>query len=87
VARVISEEYLRPASVTIVLIGNKTAQSPWVQWEVQESIRQGKGLLGIRLKDTWGAVPAGIPENAVGGWDPEKFPSQIEWAYQQTQRR
>ena len=87
VARVISEEYLRPASVTIVLIGNKTAQSPWVQWEVQESIRQGKGLLGIRLKDTWGAVPAGIPDNAVGGWDPEKFPSQIEWAYQQTQRR
>lgn len=87
VARVISQEYIRPASVTVVLIGNRTAQSPWVQWEIQESIRQGKGLLGIRLKDTWGAIPYGIPQNAVGGWDPEKFPSWIEWAYQQTQKR
>ncbi len=87
VARVISEEYIRPASVTVILIGNKTAQSPWVQWEIQESIRQGKGLLGIRLKNTWGAVPAGIPQNAVGGWDPDKFPAWIEWAYHQTQRR
>ena len=87
VGRVISEEYIRPASVTVILIGNKTAQSAWVQWEIQESIRQGKGLLGIRLKDSSGATPAGIPENAVGGWDPDKFPSWIEWAYQQSQRR
>ena len=29
VGRVIREEYVRPASVTVVLIGNKTAQSPW----------------------------------------------------------
>ncbi|SRR6266478_4591612 len=87
VARVISEEYIRPASVTIILIGNKTAQSPWVQWEIQESIRQGKGLLGIRLKDTFGPVPAGIPQNAVGGWDPDKFPAWVEWASQQTQKQ
>jgi Thoeris protein ThsB, TIR-like domain len=87
VGRVIKDEYIRPASVTIVLIGNTTAQSSWVQWEIQESIRQGKGLLGIRLKGTWGAVPAGIPQNAVGGWDPDKFPSWVEWAYQQTQGR
>jgi hypothetical protein len=87
VARVIREEYINPASVTVVLIGNRTAQSPWVQWEIQESIRQGKGLLGIRLKDTLGAVPTGIPDNAVGGWDPEKFPSWIQWASQQVQRR
>lgn len=87
VARVIKDEYIRPASVTVVLIGNRTAQSPWVKWEIQESIRQGKSLLGIRLKDSWGPVPAGIPQNAVGGWDPEKFPAWIEWAYHQTQRR
>ena len=81
IKRVIREEYIKPASVTVVLIGNRTAQSPWVQWEVQESLRQEKGLLGIMLKDSYGAIPAGIPENAVGSWNPEKFLSWIEWAY------
>ena len=87
VKRVIREEYIRPASVTVVLVGSKTATSDWVRWEVQESIRQGKGLLGIRLKGTWGPVPDGIPSNAVGGWDPDKFASWVEWTYQQVHGR
>ena len=82
VKRVIREEYIRPASVTVVLIGNQTSQSTWVLWEIDESLRQEKGLLGIRLKDSYGATPAGIPDNAVGSWEPEKFLSWIEWAYQ-----
>ncbi|MBI2857231.1 MAG: TIR domain-containing protein [Chloroflexi bacterium] len=85
VRRVIREEYISPASVTVVLIGNQTAQSPWVKWEIQESLRQGKGILGIRLPGAFGPAPDGIPSNAVGGWDPEKFPSWIEWAFQQRQ--
>ena len=52
VGRVIRDEYIRPASVTVVLIGNKTADSAWVKWEIEESVRQGKGLLGIRLKNS-----------------------------------
>lgn len=82
VARVIREDYIRPSSVTVVLIGNNTAGSSWVQWEIQESIRQGKGLLGIRLKDSHGSLPAGIPSNAVGSWQPDKFAAWIEWAYE-----
>lgn len=82
VTRVIREDYIRPASVTVVLIGNKTAQSEWVRWEIEESQRQGKGLLGIRLKGSVGHVPAGIASTAIGDWDPEKFASWIEWAYQ-----
>lgn len=85
IGRVIRDEYIKPASVTIVLIGNRTAYSPWVQWEINESLRQGNGILGIRLKDTWGPIPAGVPENAVGSWQPEKFASWVEWAYQQGQ--
>lgn len=83
VRRVIREEYIRPASVTIVLIGNRTADSRWVRWEIEESKRQGMGILGIRLKDSYGRVPSNIPANAVGGWEPENFASWIEWAYQQ----
>jgi len=82
VCRVIREEYIKPASVTVVLIGNKTADSKWVLWEIQESLRQGKGILGIRLPETYGQIPQGIPENAVGTWQPENFPGWIEWAYQ-----
>lgn len=87
VRRVITEEYMRPASLTVVLIGNKTADSAWVKWEIQESLRQGKGLLGIRLKGSHGRIPEGIPHNAVGGWEPDKFASWIEWAYQQRGRQ
>jgi hypothetical protein len=83
IARVIREDYIRPAAVIVVLIGTTTAASPWVRWEIQESLRQAKGLLGIRLLGATGAaIPAGIPPDHVGGWNPEKFASWIEWAYQ-----
>jgi len=82
VCRVIREEYIKPASVIVVLIGNKTASSEWVKWEINESLRQGKGILGIRLPNTIGKIPDGIPSNAVGDWQPDKFPSWIEWAFQ-----
>jgi len=83
VKRVIREDYIRPASVAVVLIGNRTAQSPWVRWEIDESLRQGKGILGVYLPGASGQVPFGIPGNAVGGWEPDKFASWIEWAYEQ----
>lgn len=82
VRRVIREEYIKPAALTIVLIGNRTAKSAWVKWEIAESIRQGKAVLGIRLKDTFGPIPEGLPTTHVGGWQPEKFLGWIEWACQ-----
>ena len=81
VGRVIREEYIRPASVTVVLTGRQTASSQWVQWEIRESLAQGKGILGIHLPGVPGPVPPGIPPNAVGSWQPSQFASWIEWAY------
>ena len=86
VCKVIGEEYIKPASVTVVLIGNNTANSAWVKWEIEESKRQGKGILGIRLKDSTGNIPVGIPSNAVGDWQPDKFAGWIEWAYKESQK-
>jgi hypothetical protein len=83
VKRVIREEYIKPASVTIVLIGERTAYSQWVTWEIAESKRQGKGLLGICLKNTHGPIPNGLPSDHVGDWQPEMFLRWIEWAFQQ----
>jgi hypothetical protein len=36
-------------SVTVVLIGAETANRPWVNYEIQESIKRGNGLLGIYI--------------------------------------
>lgn len=83
VCQVIRDEYIKPASVTVVLIGENTYKSEWVKWEIAESKRLGKGLLGIHLKDTDGPIPEGLPKDAVGSWQPEKFQDWIEWASRQ----
>ena len=42
-------EQLHGASVTVVLIGAETYSRKWVQYEIEESHRQGMGILGVRL--------------------------------------
>lgn len=81
VKRVIRERYITPASCCVVLIGNNTWRSGWVQWELQECLNQKMGILGIKLKDTNGQIPKGIPQGHVGDWQPEKFASWLDWAY------
>lgn len=82
VQRVICKNYITPASVCVVLIGNNTWRSEWVKWEIQECLRQGMGILGIKLKDTNGQIPNGIPGGHVGSWQPEKFAQWINLAYE-----
>jgi hypothetical protein len=43
------DEQLRGTSVTVVLIGRNTASRKWVQYEINQSIRLGKGLIGIHI--------------------------------------
>jgi hypothetical protein len=46
--------HLKGTSVTVVLIGTETANRPWVKYEIEKSIEQKNGLLGIyiyHLKD------------------------------------
>lgn len=40
---------LSGASVTVVLIGAETFDRPWVNYEIQESYADGKGMLGIHI--------------------------------------
>ncbi|TDN42287.1 TIR-like protein DUF1863 [Curtobacterium flaccumfaciens] len=45
---------IKGTSVTAVLIGSETASRKWVQYEIEETIRQGHGLIGIdisKIKD------------------------------------
>ncbi|EKB22092.1 TPA: TIR domain-containing protein [Aeromonas veronii] len=40
---------LEYTSVTVVLIGEKTSQRPWVNYEIEKSIERGNGLLGVYI--------------------------------------
>ena len=45
---------LEGTSVTVVLVGEKTCNSRWIKYEIEKSIENGKGLLGIdisKIKD------------------------------------
>jgi len=86
IQRAIREKYINPSSVCVVLIGNNTFRSGWVQWEIHECLNQKMGILGIHLKDTNGQIPSSIPQKHVGGWQPEKFAGWIEWAYENREK-
>ena len=48
---------LNGTSVTVVLVGEKTCNSRWVKYEIEKSIEEGNGLLGIdisKIKDLQG---------------------------------
>lgn len=76
-------EMLDGTSVTAVLIGENTAGSDWVDFEIQESLARGNGVLGIRLK---GAENVDVPQTLIQAnakvinWDPDIFADEIERA-------
>jgi len=77
---------LRPkiqrASVAVCLIGNGTAWRDWVDWELRTARDMGKGICGVRLKDSRGRTPPIFHEVAapVAGWDIEQIIAAIERA-------
>ena len=48
---------IQKASVVVCLIGNGTAWRDWVEWELNTAFELGKGICGIRLKDSRGRAP------------------------------
>jgi len=48
---------IQRTSVVVCLIGNGTAWRKWVDWELETAFALGKGICGIRLKDSRGQTP------------------------------
>jgi hypothetical protein len=82
---------LKRTSVTAVLIGSETASRPWVTYEIEQSIRRGNGLLGIRIhriKDRnrhssrRGRVPTPLSDGGyrVYDWNRSSFERWVEFA-------
>ena len=69
------------ASTLVVLITDDTAQSDWVNWEIEYAVEQGKNVVGVFAQ---GATDADIPEElrthgdaAVVGWQSERVVDAI----------
>lgn len=76
-------ERIRQASVTLVLVSDSTAQSKWVNWEIEESIRQGKGVIAMYSGDTPpSTLPSLIRKNKIKvvPWNHETLMKEIERA-------
>ncbi|TKB71697.1 MAG: TIR domain-containing protein [Nitrospira sp.] len=52
-------ERIQQSSLTVVFLSNATAKSKWVAWEIEESLKMGKQVLGVYPKDN---KPASFPE-------------------------
>ena len=87
------DDGLRDTTVTVVLIGAETADRRYVSYEIEKSIAQGSGLLGIRIHnikdrdgrtDLPGAIPAALTRagSPVYTWEYGKLGEWVEKAYQ-----
>jgi antiphage defense system Thoeris ThsB-like protein len=86
-------------SVTVVLIGEETAQRRYVTYEIEQSLAIGNGLLGIHIHNIKnrdgrmslfpGRVPAALLKAGapVYTWDRNLFSSWVEEAFQRSQQK
>lgn len=78
-------EKIDRASVTVVYLTNDSAKSKWVNWEIQESLNRGKGVIGVYKGDT---PPANLPKSftehglKVVPWKHKELSEAIEKAAQ-----
>ena len=48
------KEKMQPCSCVVVLVGNKTAASKWVKYEIKQAIDSSKGLFGVYIHELKG---------------------------------
>ena len=73
---------LNNTSVTVFLLGVKTHSRKWCRYELQKSIEDNKGILGILLPNQTNYGPSWIRKKGypVYGWDHRRFPLWVEQA-------
>lgn len=55
-------EKIDRASVTVVYLSENSASSKWVNWEIEESLKRGKGVVGVHKGDK---PPATLPKALI----------------------
>lgn len=57
-------ERIDRCSVTVVYLSDKSASSSWVNWEIEESLKRGKGVIGLYKGEIQPAkVPPAFQQN------------------------
>lgn len=93
---------LNGTSVTVVLIGPQTLNRPWVRYEIDETLRLKKGLLGVTLENmmqsnreldlwnqysTYGSLNGSNGSHPVYSWTVENGRQNLStWVEQAAQR-
>lgn len=76
-------ERIRQSSVTVVYVSANAASSKWVDWEIRESIKLGKGVIAVHKGDRApSSLPPAIKEHGVTviPWNQERLSAEIERA-------
>jgi hypothetical protein len=74
-------EKIDRSSVTVVFLSNKAASSKWVNWEIEESIKRGKGVIGVYKSDNYPTtLPSAFRENGckIVKWEHDALIKAIE---------
>lgn len=59
-------ERITQSSLTVVYLSNHTLNSHWVEWEIEESLRRGKRVIGVFAGDTRPTkIPTAIEHNKI----------------------
>ncbi len=69
------------ASTVVVLIGDKTAKSAWVNWEIEAAERRGKRIIGVYLQDEKDSpIPSALTQygSALVGWNSDSIIKAIQ---------
>ena len=86
------DDALNNTSVTVIFIGNKTANRKFINYEINKSIQRGNGVVGIQVAhlksingdiDEHGATPKLLSDNGFKIYkyvDHEKLAARIEEA-------
>ncbi len=76
-------EKLERVSVSVIYLSSNSAKSKWVDWEIQESLKMGKGVIGVyKGDDPPHSVPPAFKENNLKAvkWSHEELSKAIEEA-------
>ncbi len=58
-------ERIRQASLTLVYVSDHAAGSKWVNWEVEESVKLGKKVVGVYQGEIPGRLPPAIKKHRI----------------------
>ena len=58
-------ERIRQASLTLVYVSDNTAKSKWVNWEVEESVKLEKKVVGVYQGEIPGRLPPAIKKHRI----------------------